>query len=73
VGERTRRHPKTGETISFPETARDTEGKPFRMSYAMSRHAAIVLVACLSASIGEILGYRREAENYIRSAGPGPE
>ena len=41
MGERTLRNPKTGETITFLETARDTQGAVFRMSYAMAPHAAI--------------------------------
>jgi len=41
VGERTLRNPKTGETITFHKTARDTQGELFEMSYKMSPHAAI--------------------------------
>jgi len=38
---RTLQNPKTGETITFMKTARDTQGEVFQMSYEMSPHAAI--------------------------------
>jgi quercetin dioxygenase-like cupin family protein len=38
---RTLRNPKTGETITFTKTARDTHGEVLQMSYKMSPHAAI--------------------------------
>ena len=38
---RTIRNPKTGETITFLKTARDTGGELFAMSYAMAPRAAI--------------------------------
>jgi len=38
---RTLRNPKTGETITFQRTSRDTAGELFEMSYRMSPHAAI--------------------------------
>lgn len=38
---RTLHNPKTGETITFHRTARDTQGEVFEMSYRMSPHAAI--------------------------------
>jgi quercetin dioxygenase-like cupin family protein len=41
MAERTLRNPKTGETIVFLKTARDTHGELFQMSYHMSPHAAI--------------------------------
>ena len=41
AGPRVLRNPKTGETITFEKTARDTGGELFRMSYRMSPHAAI--------------------------------
>jgi quercetin dioxygenase-like cupin family protein len=41
MGERTLRNPKTGETITFLKTARDTDGALFRMSYTMAPRAAI--------------------------------
>jgi quercetin dioxygenase-like cupin family protein len=41
VSARTLRNPKTGETITFHKTARDTQGELFEMSYEMSPHAAI--------------------------------
>jgi quercetin dioxygenase-like cupin family protein len=41
MAERTIRNPKTGETITFHKTARDTQGQLFEMSYRMSPHAAI--------------------------------
>lgn len=41
MGARTLRNPKTGETITFLKTARDTRGELFQMSYVMSPHAAI--------------------------------
>jgi len=40
-GERTLRNTKTGETITFLETARDTGGALFSMRYKMAPHAAI--------------------------------
>lgn len=41
MGVRTLRNPKTGETITFLKTARETQGELFQMSYSMSPHAAI--------------------------------
>ena len=41
MAERTLRNPKTGETITFLKTARDTDGALFQMSYKMAPHAAI--------------------------------
>jgi quercetin dioxygenase-like cupin family protein len=41
MGERTLHNPKTGETITFVKTARDTDGALFQMSYRMAPHAAI--------------------------------
>ncbi len=41
MGARTLRNPKTGETITFLKTARETQGELFQMSYRMSPHAAI--------------------------------
>ena len=41
MGERTLRNPKTGETLTFLKTSRDTHGELFQMSYTMSPHAAI--------------------------------
>ncbi len=38
---RTLRNPKTGETITFLTTARDTDGALFEMSYTMAPYAAI--------------------------------
>jgi quercetin dioxygenase-like cupin family protein len=43
---RTLQNPKTGETITFTKTARDTQGEVFQMSYKMSPHAAIADVHC---------------------------
>lgn len=39
--ERILRNPKTGETITFLKTARETDGALFQMSYYMAPHAAI--------------------------------
>ena len=41
MGHRVLHNPKTGETITFEKTARDTNGALFQMSYKMSPHAAI--------------------------------
>jgi len=41
MGQRTLRNPKTGETITFVTTARDTNGELFEMRYQMAPHAAI--------------------------------
>lgn len=38
---RTLHNPKTGETITFLKTARDTQGQVFEMGYKMAPHAAI--------------------------------
>jgi quercetin dioxygenase-like cupin family protein len=38
---RTLRNPRTGETITFTKTSRDTSGDLFEMSYKMAPHAAI--------------------------------
>jgi quercetin dioxygenase-like cupin family protein len=46
MGERTLRNPKTGETITFLTTARDTNGALFEMSYKMAPHAAIADEHC---------------------------
>jgi quercetin dioxygenase-like cupin family protein len=46
LGARTLRNPKTGETITFLKTARDTHGELFQMSYRMAPHAAIADVHC---------------------------
>jgi quercetin dioxygenase-like cupin family protein len=46
TGERTLRNPRTGETITFLETARDTDGALFRMRYRMAPHAAIADEHC---------------------------
>ena len=42
MSERTLRNPKTGETITFLKTSRETHGELFQMSYTMSPHGAIV-------------------------------
>jgi quercetin dioxygenase-like cupin family protein len=41
MSETTFRNPKTGETITFLRTARETNGELFRMGYTMAPHAAI--------------------------------
>lgn len=38
---RTLQNPRTGETITFTKTSRDTRGDLFEMSYKMAPHAAI--------------------------------
>lgn len=38
---RTLRNPRTGETITFTKTSRETDGNLFEMSYKMAPHAAI--------------------------------
>jgi quercetin dioxygenase-like cupin family protein len=44
--EQTFRNPRTGETITFLKTARETNGELFRMSYTMAPHAAIADEHC---------------------------
>jgi quercetin dioxygenase-like cupin family protein len=44
--ERTFRNPRTGETITFLQTARETNGELFQMSYTMAPHAAIADEHC---------------------------
>ena len=44
--ERTFRNPRTGETITFLKTARETNGELFRMGYTMAPHAAIADEHC---------------------------
>lgn len=46
MAERTFRNPRTGETITFLKTARETKGKLFRMGYTMAPHAAIADEHC---------------------------
>lgn len=46
MSERVLRNPKTGETITFLETSRETGGELFRMSYEMAPHAAIADEHC---------------------------
>jgi quercetin dioxygenase-like cupin family protein len=46
MSERTFRNPKTGETITFLKTARETNGELFRMGYTMAPHAAIADEHC---------------------------
>ena len=41
MAERTFRNPKTGETMTFLKTARETNGELFRMGYTMAPHAVI--------------------------------
>lgn len=41
MAQRTLHNPRTGETITFTKTARDTDGQVFEMSYRMAPHAAI--------------------------------
>lgn len=48
---RTLRNPKTGETITFLATARDTGGALFRMAYKMAPHAAIADMHCHPAQV----------------------
>jgi quercetin dioxygenase-like cupin family protein len=46
MSERTFRNPRTGETITFLKTARETDGALFRMGYTMAPHAAIADEHC---------------------------